>query len=314
MSLQLHATALGLVAIVLWSTNAGMTMQAVAALGPLTTVMVMGGGAGLALALFDGFRQGRWNAAFAIDRRYAWSGALCFSGYVILFDLAYHLAPEVGAGLRLGLINYLWPFLVLLWAVAFGGRVRWPWLLLGMVTGGAGIAVAFMGSVNGSAHAASAAVAPAFPAIAGLTMFAAAVIWSFFCHLPRLCHADGGTALFFLVAAILAAGLRLIFPETPQWGRIPPGALVYAVIGPTAAAYACWEAGMRRGDVAWLAVASYTLPLLSALFAAWYLGQALPPGLALGATGMVVGALISRRGLTLEPPRQEPAPVLVASA
>jgi len=190
--------------------------------------------------------------------------------------------------------------------VVFGGRVRWPWLLLGMAAGGAGIAVAFMGSAT--------TTATALPVMAGLSMLAAAVIWSLFCHLPRLCRADGGTAFFFIVAATVAGLLRLVFPEVPEWHRIPPLALVYAIIGPTAAAYACWEAGMRRGDVAWLAVASYTLPLLSALFAAWYLGQALPPGLALGATGMVVGALISRRGLTLDPPRKEPASVLIASA
>jgi drug/metabolite transporter (DMT)-like permease len=305
MSPHPRATALGLFAILLWSTNAGMTMQAVAALGPLTTVMVMAGGAGLALTLWEALRQRRWNAAFVLDRRYAIAGGLAFSLYLICFDVAYRLAPDPGAGLRLGLINYLWPFLVLLWAVVLGGRVRWPWLVIGMACGASGMAWALLGAGGATG---------AFTALSAATMFAAALVWSIFCHLPRLCRASGGTAAFFLIAAALAAVLRLVFPEQPHWHELPPFALAYAVLGPTAAAYACWEAGMHRGDVAWLAAASYTLPLLSALFAAWYLGQALPPGLALGATGMVLGALISRRGLDLEQSNARPTPTIVRAS
>ena len=120
-----RATALGLLALALWSASNAISQTLVASLGPFTFLALGFGGGGLALALGEAVRCRRWDAAL---RPGLVPGLVCgsfFLGYAACYGLAWHFAPDPDTVLVLGLVNYLWPCLTLLFSLAFfPARVR----------------------------------------------------------------------------------------------------------------------------------------------------------------------------------------------
>jgi drug/metabolite transporter (DMT)-like permease len=67
-----------------------------------------------------------------------------------------------------------------------------------------------------------------------------------------------------------------------------------------AAAYVFWDVAMRHGDIALMGSAANALPITSILFAVWYLGEPLTPGLLVGGALVAAGAILCRRGAPKE--------------
>ena len=99
-----------------------------------------------------------------------------------------------------------------------------------------------------------------------------------------------------LFTALTLAAARSIIPETPEWSLQVVIELGF-LAGGLSIGFLLWEYGMRYGDFALLSTASYTLPLMSMIFACLYL-QVLP-GFAfwMGALLLVTGAFISNRSI-----------------
>jgi drug/metabolite transporter (DMT)-like permease len=106
-----------------------------------------------------------------------------------------------------------------------------------------------------------------------------------------------GTALFFLIVAVIAAGVRFAAHEHSMPSATVMMPVLYAGLVPAGIGYLLWEIGMKRGDITLLASASYLLALTSTLFTCWYLHVALGANLLIGALLTVVGALLTNRGV-----------------
>ena len=170
---------------------------------------------------------------------------------------ALKLAPPAEAGL----INYLWPLLiVLLSAFLPGGRLR-PVHVAGALLGFTGTVVLLLG--KGGFAGIEARYAPGY-----LAAFLGAFIWSSYSVASRRfadvpTHAVAG---FCLVTAMLAAGCHLALEETVWPKDWVEWTAVFALgIGPVGLAFYAWDIGMKQGDVRFLGVASYAAPVLSTL-------------------------------------------------
>jgi drug/metabolite transporter (DMT)-like permease len=177
-------------------------------------------------------------------------------GYHALYFLALRFAPPAEAGL----LNYLWPLLIVLFSSLLPGERLAAHHIIGAVLGLAGTVLLFAGNTGSFTSG----------QIPGLVAaFIAAFVWATYSVLSRRLKSvpTDAVAGFCAVTAVLAALVHTlvettVWPETPlQWA-----AIIALGIGPVGAAFYAWDIGMKRGDIRVLGAASYATPLLSTTF------------------------------------------------
>lgn len=249
------ATLFGLTAIVMWSLLAVLTVATghIPAFQLAAMTFAIGGAVGSATVLL----RGGATRALRLPA-IAWAvGIGGLFGYHALYFLSLRLAPPAEAGL----LNYLWPLLIVLFSSLLPGERLARHHIIGALLGLAGTVLLFAGNTGVQYTAAQ---IPGFVAA-----FVAAFIWAAYSVLSRKLKAvpTDAVAGFCLATALLAAMVHLaiettIWPETAmQWL-----AIVLLGLGPVGAAFYAWDIGMKHGEIRVLGAASYATPLLSTGF------------------------------------------------
>ncbi|QRG07484.1 EamA family transporter [Xanthobacter dioxanivorans] len=248
------ATRTGLLAILLWATLAVLTAATGRVPPFLLTALTfaIGGMVGVAAAL-----AGPGLGVLAQRPLAYLHGVGGLFGYHFLYFAALKWAPPAEAGL----INYLWPLLIVLLSALLPGGGLKRVHVIGALLGFAGTVVLLLG--KGGFGGIEARYAPGY-----LAAFACAFIWSsysvasrFFAHVPTQAVAG-----FCLVTALLAGLCHLAWEQTIWPAGVGEWAAVAALgLGPVGLAFYAWDVGMKRGDVRLLGVASYAAPVLSTL-------------------------------------------------
>lgn len=247
-----NATLAGLLAILLWSSLALLTV-ATDGLPPfqvLAIAFAVAGALGLARAGLQG--SAGWSGLRQPVSALALSTTALF-GYHALYFIALKRAPAVEANL----LNYLWPLLIVVFAGFLPGvRIR-PLQWIGT---GLGLAAAILLVSGGQRLAVSASHLPGY-----LAAITAAVVWAAYSVLNRR-HAQVPSAAITVACvgvAVLGALAHLAIETTVAPTPLQWGALLLMGIGPTGAAFWLWDTGTKRGDIALLGSLSYLAPLLS---------------------------------------------------
>ena len=246
------ATAIGFAAVLLWALLAYFT-AASGSMPPFQLLAVsfaIGGIAGVALWPF---RPGAMRAIVQ-----PWPVYLLGVGGLFGYHAAYFIALRNAPPVEAGLINYLWPLLIVVFSAFLPGeRLKWQHI--------AGCALAFAGAVlvvtGGKGFSLDMQYAPGYAAA-----LVAAVAWSVysvasrrFAHVPS----DAITG-FCLVTALLATLVHFlveptVWPDSPwQWA-----AIIGLGLGPVGLAFYVWDIGVKQGDIQVLGATSYSAPLLS---------------------------------------------------
>ena len=248
------ATLIGLTAILMWSLLSVLTV-ATGKIPPFQlAAMTFAIGALVGVLTWIG----RGDAVKALRQPLvAWVvGVGGLFGYHALYFLALRFAPPAEAGL----INYLWPLLIVLFSSLLPGERLAPHHVIGAILGLVGTVLLLAGGASGFAPG----------QVPGLiAAFVAAFVWATYSVLSRRLKSvpTDAVAGFCAATALLAAlvhGLieTTVWPETTaQWL-----AVVALGIGPVGAAFYTWDIGMKRGDIRVLGAASYATPLLSTAF------------------------------------------------
>ncbi|WJR78110.1 EamA family transporter [Bradyrhizobium sp. NP1] len=279
------ATLIGLTAILMWSLLAVMTVATGTIPAFQLAAMTFGIGALVGFATF----LGRTGAAKALRQPLvAWAvGVGGLFGYHALYFLALRFAPPAEAGL----LNYLWPLLIVLFSSLLPGERLAAHHVIGAVLGLAGTVLLFGGNTSGF-------VAGQVPGL--IAAFIAAFVWATYSVLSRRLKAvpTDAVAGFCLATALLAAAVHAAI-ETTVW---PATALQWLAviglgIGPVGAAFYAWDIGMKRGDIRVLGAASYATPLLSTAFLI-LAGYAKPTAtIALAAVLIAGGGLVAAKDM-----------------
>ena len=177
-------------------------------------------------------------------------------GYHFAYFFALRSAPPVEAGL----INYLWPLLIVVFSAFLPGeRLKWQHVV--------GCLLALAGAVlvvtKGRGFTLDAQYLPGY-----FAALCAALAWSSYSVLSRRFASVPSEAItgFCLVTAILAAVCHFAFEQTVwpntawQWA-----AVLGLGLGPVGLAFYVWDIGVKQGDIQVLGAASYLTPLLSTL-------------------------------------------------
>jgi drug/metabolite transporter (DMT)-like permease len=248
---QRSATLVGFVAVLLWSLLAFFT-AASGSMPPFQLLAISFGIGGLSLLVI---RPKSIRAFWQPPA--AWLlGIAGLFGYHFCYYFSLRNAPPVEAGL----INYLWPLLIVLFSALLPGeKLRWNHL--------AGCALALAGAVLVVTRGQGFAFQPEYALGYGAALVAA-VAWSTYSVLSRRLASVPSEAItgFCLATALLAVPCHLlleqtVWPETTwQWA-----AIVALGLGPVGLAFYVWDIGVKKGDIQVLGAASYSAPLLSTL-------------------------------------------------
>ena len=274
------ATLVGLSAILMWSLLAVLTV----ATGRIPAFQLLAMTFAIGAVAASGNWIGRPAAIRALKQPLkAWAvGVGGLFGYHALYFVALRLAPPAEAGL----LNYLWPLLIVLLSSLLPGERLAIHHIIGAVLGLAGTALLLAG--NSPAH-----FEPAHGE--GLAAaFVAAFVWAGYSVMSRKFKSvpTDAVAGFCLVTALLALVVHLAFEATVWPESIGQWLAIAALgVGPVGAAFYAWDIGMKRGDIRVLGAASYATPLLSTGFLI-IAGFATP-----SATIAVAAALIAGGGL-----------------
>jgi drug/metabolite transporter (DMT)-like permease len=249
------ATLIGLAAILMWSLLAVMTVATgrIPAFQLAAMTFAVGGFAGCASWLFrpEAVRALRQPPA-------AWLvGVGGLFGYHALYFVALRLAPPAEAGL----LNYLWPLLIVLFSSLLPGERLAPHHLIGAMLGLAGTVLLVAGNTS---------IVFERTQIWGLAAaFIAAFVWAAYSVLSRRLASvpTDAVAGFCLATAALAAVAHMLVEPT-VWPDSGAQWLAIAALGlgPVGLAFYVWDIGMKRGDIRVLGAAAYATPLLSTAF------------------------------------------------
>jgi drug/metabolite transporter (DMT)-like permease len=249
------ATLIGLTAILMWSLLAALTV----ATGKIPAFQLAAMTFAIGALVGSLTWIGRWEAVRSLRQPpLAWMvGVGGLFGYHALYFLALRFAPPAEAGL----LNYLWPLLIVLFSSLLPGERLAPHHIIGAVLGLAGTVLLFAG------NRASGFAPGQMPGL--IAAFVAAFVWAAYSVMSRKLKAvpTDAVAGFCAVTALLAAVVHglveaTVWPDTPaQWL-----AIAALGVGPVGAAFYAWDIGMKRGDIRVLGAASYATPLLSTAF------------------------------------------------
>ncbi len=248
------ATLVGLTAILMWSLLSVMTVATGTIPAFQLAAMTFAIGAAVAFASFL-FRPKAFGALK--QPLLAWVvGVGGLFGYHALYFLALRFAPPAEAGL----LNYLWPLLIVLFSSLLPGERLAIHHIVGALLGLVGTVLLFAGNTGSFTRE----QIPGFAAA-----FVAAFVWAAYSVMSRRLKAvpTDAVAGFCLATAVLAAAVHMMV-ETTVWPATPLQWLAVTAlgIGPVGAAFFAWDIGMKRGDIRVLGAASYATPLLSTAF------------------------------------------------
>lgn len=290
-------TLLGIVAIALWSATVALARSIAERVGPLTAGAAVYLTAGGLLGLHLLWRERSFRALRRLPRRYVLGCGGLFVLYTLALFFALGLAADHGQAIEVGLLNYLWPTLTILFALILLDQRASLGLIPGTLLALCGV---FLVLAQGAdvTWASFVTNLSANPLAYGLGALAA-VAWGLYSTLTRRWGGpDGqGAVLVFTLATGLAfcAG-RVLRPEAGTWG-VGVAAEVALLALSTALAYVCWDRAMRAGDVMLVASCSYFTPFLSTVVSCLYLQVRPALSLWVGCALIIAGSFLSWKSI-----------------
>jgi len=283
-------------AIVTWSTTVAFSRDLSEQLGTFTAAACIYLIAGAVSLLFIITRPRGIRKLLRLPVRYLAGCGGLFVLYMICFYLGIGFSANRQQVIEVGIANYLWPSLTLLFSLPLLGKRARIWLLPGMAMALAGVILAmFQGSAFSAEIFAENLRQHSLPYVLALL---AAVSWALYSNLSRRWGGEaetGGVPLFLLATGIVLLGIRFVTAEeTPEWSARTVWILLYVAIFPASLAYIFWDTAMRRGRVILVMSLSYFTPLLSTIISCRFLHVKMGWSLLFACVLVILGAAISR--------------------
>lgn len=280
------ATCIGLLSILLWSSLVGSIRSVTLGLGPVCgAAMIYTVGAAL-LCVTMGLPK-----LSAFPRRYLYIGGLLFAVYEICYSLALGYADDTRQTLEVGMVNYLWPSLTILFAILFNHQKSNLMIIPGMAISILGICWVLGGEdgLNVGQIVLNIRKNP----VSYILAFCGAFFWAVYCTITtRIAEGQNGVVLFFIFTALLL--WIKFFASEDHSIKLDLHIAMYLVMAAAALGfgYAAWNTGILHGNVSVLATASYFTPILSSVWTAQMLNAPLSMAFWQGTVMVCLGSLL----------------------
>lgn len=283
---QKKATLIGLIAILLWSAIVGLIKSVSEGFGPVGGAALIYTCSAILLIFTVGLPKIR-----QFPPSYLILGSILFVCYELCLSLSLGFTHNGRQAIEVGMVNYLWPSLTILLTVIVTRQKTSPLIIPGVIIAIIGIGRVLGGDQGLSVNEMTRNVMDN-PLSYGLA-FSGAVIWAIYCVVTKLiAKGNNGITLFFILTALT---LWVKFFTSPQPDFILSWkawiSLLLAAIA-MGFGYAAWNVGILHGNVTILAAASYFIPIISAVLAAFILSSQLTMAFWQGTAMVSLGSLI----------------------
>ena len=209
----------------------------------------------------------------------------------VCFVISLALSDGGTQTMQVGMVNYIWPCLTILFAIVFNGqRAKW-WVWLGVLLCMSGVLIVLGGDkgLDVDDLLANLERNPWSYIVAA----AGAVSWAAYSSMTRAWSNGENPVVIIFFNDVLFFSLLWLFgfdahlgTGTRAWLGVVLGACA------TGLGYGVWTYGMQRGSMTLLAIASYFTPVLSCLFATFWIGAELSGVFWQGVLLVVAGSLV----------------------
>ncbi len=300
MSGQYKYTLFGVIAILLWSSVAGLVRQVAEAMSPVGGAACVYTLASLFLFVVVGVPKWR-----SLSWRYLLIGGVMFAGYEILISLALGMANTRLQAIEVSVINYLWPALTILFAVILSANKTSRWIYPSVAVAFCGVVWAVGGREVLSLTHLSQHLARQ-PSIYIMALVGA-VLWAVYCILTKNQPQDqNAITLFFMLTALVLWVQYALSPEPAL--HLSWHSAVYLLLAALvmAGGYGLWIIAIMGGNMVLLATLSYFTPIFSTLLSSLLLSVILPGTFWVGVALVTLGSMLCWWATTH---RQSPQPV-----
>ncbi|BCX67392.1 MULTISPECIES: aromatic amino acid exporter YddG [Pseudomonas] len=285
------ATAVGVIAIFLWSCLALLTTLT-EGLPPFEVLTLSFGVAFVASLVILG-RNGisgfnSWRQPWAV-----W--ATGFVG-IFVYHALYFFALKAAPAAEASLINYLWPLLLVLLSTCAAAERLHKRQVLGALLGLAGTAFIMQQRDSGTGGA--------MPIPGYLAAFGCALIWAGYSVFNRRFKEVPSSIIGGICGMSAVGGLichlafeTTVWPDANQWA-----AIVVLGLGPAGLAFFAWDHATKHGSLATLGALSYLAPLISTLLLIVVGRSHASPVLMIPALLIIAGAVIATTRATAKAP------------
>ncbi|EBY1251063.1 drug/metabolite DMT transporter permease [Salmonella enterica subsp. enterica serovar Stanley] len=236
------ATLIGLVAIVLWSTMVGLIRGVSEGLGPVGGAAMIYSLSGLLLIFTVGLPDIR-----RFPGRYLIAGSVLFVSYEICLALSLGYAATRHQAIEVGMVNYLWPSLTILFAILFNGQ-KTNWLIVpGLLIALTGVCWVLGGEngLNPGEIISNVATSP----LSYLLAFLGAFIWATYCTVTnKYARGFNGITVFVLLTAVALWFHYFLTPQPAMIFSLPVIAKLFTAALTLGFAYAAWNVGILHGN------------------------------------------------------------------
>lgn len=282
---QNKATLTGLIAILLWSAIVGLIKSVSEGFGAIGGAALIYTCSAVLLLFTIGFPNIR-----KFPRSYLIIGSVLFVCYELCLSLSLGFTHSGRQAIEVGMVNYLWPSMTIVLSVIVNRQKTSLLIIPGVIISVMGIC-RVLGGDSGLSLSEMASNIMDNPLSYGLA-FSGAIIWAIYCVVTkRIAQGSNGITLFFILTALT---LWVKFLLTPQ-PEFVLSAKVWINLALAAMAmgfgYAAWNVGILHGNVTILAAASYFIPIISAVLAAFMLNSQLSVSFWQGTAMVSLGSL-----------------------
>lgn len=283
---QQKATLIGLIAILLWSAIVGLIKSVSEGFGAVGGAALIYTCSAVLLLFTVGFPQ-----IHKFPRRYLIVGSVLFVCYELCLSLSLGFTDSGRQAIEVGMVNYLWPSMTILLAVIVNRQKTRLIIIPGVLLAVLGIGRVLGGDQGFSLNEMINNVMDN-PLSYGLA-FSGAIIWAVYCVVTKIiAEGNNGITLFFILTALT---LWIKFFTSPQPAFVL-SVHAWVSLGLAAIAmgfgYAAWNVGILHGNVTVLATASYFIPVISAMLAAFMLDSHLTLSFWQGTAMVSLGSLL----------------------
>ncbi|HDW0090707.1 TPA: aromatic amino acid DMT transporter YddG [Enterobacter hormaechei subsp. steigerwaltii] len=280
------ATLIGLIAILLWSAIVGLIKSVSEGFGPVGGAALIYSCSAVLLLFTIGFPKIQ---KFPLS--YLIIGSVLFVCYELCLSLSLGFTHTGRQAIEVGMVNYLWPSMTILLAVIVNRQKTSPLIIPGVILAIVGIG-RVLGGDGGFSLTEMMNNVMDNPLSYGLA-FSGAVIWAIYCVVTqRIAQGNNGITLFFILTALTLWVKYLTSPQ-PEF-NLSWHAWISLMLAAMAMGfgYAAWNVGILHGNVTMLAAASYFIPIISAVLAAFMLDSHLTLAFWQGTAMVSLGSLI----------------------
>ncbi|WP_058960933.1 aromatic amino acid DMT transporter YddG [Type-E symbiont of Plautia stali] len=283
---QKKATLIGLIAILLWSAIVGLIKSVSEGFGPIAGAALIYSCSAILLLFSVGFPNLK-----KFPRRYVIIGSVLFVCYELCLSLSLGFTHSGRQAIEVGMVNYLWPSMTIVLAVIVNRQKVSPLIIPGVILAVAGIC-RVLGGDQGFSLSEMTSNIMENPLSYGMA-FTGAIIWAIYCVVTkRIANGNNGITLFFVLTALTLLVKYLISPQpefAPSFNTWISLALAAMAMG---FGYAAWNVGILHGNVTVLAAASYFIPIISSILAAFILSSHLTLSFWQGTAMVSLGSLV----------------------